>query len=136
MSDERTNGGTVSGRVEHIGDVQTFASGFSKRELVVNTGGDYPQTIPILFLKARADMIEGYAVGDEVRVAVNFGGREYQGRYFAEFTGWHIKGEPSGCAEDGAPSHTPATPAFGGTTTDGGDTTTDGGDGGQDNLPF
>ena len=46
------------GTVKKIGDVQTFASGFSKRELVVTSEGErFPQDVMFEFLKEKADLL-------------------------------------------------------------------------------
>jgi len=97
----KPNSATIEGTVEHVSGVQEFASGFRKRQLVVRTGGDYPKTVPVDFLKDRAEMLDGLAAGDPVSVEVNGGGREYQGRYFADLTGWRINGRGAGEAPQG-----------------------------------
>jgi hypothetical protein len=58
---------TLTGRAIVIGDTETFASGFYKRQLVIETDGKYPQTVPITFAKESADkMAEKVSLGDPV----------------------------------------------------------------------
>ena len=41
----------INGTLEAIFDTKEFKSGFKKREFVVNTGGDYPQSIKMEVVK-------------------------------------------------------------------------------------
>ena len=83
---------TIKGRVIHIEQPQSFgASGFRKATVVIETGGDYPQQIPIEFVKDKADeMASKLSVGMEVEIAYNLRGREWNGRYFASVQGWRF----------------------------------------------
>ena len=65
---------TLTGRAIVIGDTETFASGFYKRQLVIETDGKYPQTVPITFAKESADkMAEKVSLGDPVEVDIDNG---------------------------------------------------------------
>ena len=46
----------LQGIIKKLGDVQTFASGFQKREMVIVTEEQYPQPISIEFLKEKGDL--------------------------------------------------------------------------------
>ena len=68
----------VIGKIKLIGDVQTFGSnGFRKRELVVTTDEQYPQMIMIEFVQDKTDLLNNYAVGQDVKVSINLRGREW-----------------------------------------------------------
>ena len=47
----------LQGIVKKLGEVQTFPSGFQKREMVVVTEEQYPQPISIEFLKEKGDLL-------------------------------------------------------------------------------
>lgn len=81
----------VNGEVETILPTETFASGFSKRVLVVNTGGDYAQLIPIEFVKDKIQILDGLKAGQKVSVYVNLRGNEYNGKYYANIQGWKLE---------------------------------------------
>lgn len=84
----------IKGQVEKILPLQEFPSGFTKRVLVVKTEGNYPQMIPIEFVKDKTARLDGLIVGQSVTVSCNIRGSEYNGKYFAGFTGFKIsKGE-------------------------------------------
>jgi hypothetical protein len=86
----------VQGKIKVIGELETFASGFTKKLLVVTTEEQYPQIIAIEFLKDKIDLLNGYAVGQDVKVSINLGGREWmnpqgEAKYFNSVTGWRVE---------------------------------------------
>lgn len=81
----------ITGTAHAILPLQTFPSGFSKQVLVINTGGQYPQYVPIEFTKDRTKLLEGIATGQEVTAQVDIRGNEYQGKYYASLNGWKLE---------------------------------------------
>lgn len=86
----------LQGIIKKVGEVQTFASGFQKREMVIVTEEQYPQPISIEFLKDKGDLLNQLKEGDNVKVSINIGGREWtspQGevKYFNSITGWKVE---------------------------------------------
>lgn len=86
----------LQGIIKKVGEVQTFPSGFQKREMVIVTEEQYPQPISIEFLKDKGDLLNQLNEGDKVKVSINIGGREWtspQGdvKYFNSITGWKIE---------------------------------------------
>lgn len=80
------------GTIKKLGEVQSFPSGFSKRELVVTSEGDrFPQDVMFEFLKEKADLLNSLNEADRVKVSFDIGGREYNGRYFNSLKGWKIE---------------------------------------------
>lgn len=81
----------LSGKIKLIQDEQTFDSGFRKREIVVTVeDGKYPQEISLEFVQDNVALLEAFAPGQDVTIAFNLRGREYNGRYFNNLTGWRI----------------------------------------------
>ena len=86
----------LQGTIKKIGETQTFASGFQKRELVLLTEEQYPQPIQIDFLSDKIDLLNNVSEGESVKVGINIRGREWtnpQGevKYFNSITGWRIE---------------------------------------------
>ena len=86
----------LQGTVKKVGETQTFASGFQKRELVLLTEEQYPQPIQIDFLSDKIDLLNNVSEGETVKVGINIRGREWtnpQGevKYFNSITGWRIE---------------------------------------------
>jgi len=86
----------VLGKVKVVGAVQQVSASFVKRELVVTTDEQYPQSIMIEFVQDKADLLNAVSVGDNVKVSINLGGREWvnpQGetKYFNSIKGWRIE---------------------------------------------
>lgn len=97
----------LTGTVKKLGDVQTFGSGFQKREMVLLTQEQYPQPINIEFTQDKISLLDALSEGDEVRVSINIRGREWtspQGevKYFNSITGWRLE-KTNGQGGDPAP---------------------------------
>ena len=86
----------LQGTVKKIGETQTFASGFQKRELVILTDEQYPQPILIEFLSDKIDLLQNVKEGENVKIGINIRGKEWtnpQGevKYFNSITGWRLE---------------------------------------------
>ena len=69
----------VSGKLHAIFDTVQVTSRFQKREFVVELADNprYPQTVLFQLTGDRCDQLEGFEVGDEVRVEFSLRGREW-----------------------------------------------------------
>lgn len=106
----------VTGKVKVVGAVQQVSPTFKKRELVVTTDEQYPQSIMIEFVQDKSDLLNTVAVGENVKVSINLGGREWvnpQGetKYFNSIKGWRIEKLQSEAPATGMPPM-PAAEAF------------------------
>ena len=86
----------VSGKIKVINAEQQVSASFKKRELVITTEEQYPQSIMIEFVQDKVDLLNNYKPGDAVKVSINLGGREWvnpQGetKYFNSIKGWKIE---------------------------------------------
>lgn len=94
----------LEGSVKLIGDVQTFASGFSKREFVVEVeDGRFTQAIKFECLKDKTSLTDGLSEGDRVKVTFDIRGNEYKDRYFVNLVAWKIEQAGSGSPDGGPP---------------------------------
>ena len=85
----------IQGTIKKISTVQTFGSGFQKREFVLVTEETYPQTIVIELHSSRIDIIDPFKEGDRAKVGINILGKEWaspQGetKYFNTIVAWKI----------------------------------------------
>lgn len=107
---------TISGTIKVVGNTQKVSEKFSKRELVVTeSGGQYPQLIPIEFKQDKTSLLEGYNPGDEVTVTCYVNGREWTGKdgvtkYFLSLAGNRIErsGASAGTTGSGGALSAPA----------------------------
>ncbi len=77
----------ASGKLKMVGEVQSFASGFTKREFVVTTANDkYPQDLKFEVVKDKCAMLDSYKTGDDVQVTFDIRGNEYNGKYFVNLS--------------------------------------------------
>ena len=82
--------GILTGVVHLVGDIQQIKDNFTKRELIVETDGQYPQYIKIEFVKDKCSLLDGLNEGDSVSVSYDLRGREWNGKYFTNVQGWQI----------------------------------------------
>jgi single-strand DNA-binding protein len=89
----------AKGSMKWIGETQTFASGFTKREFVITTQHDkYPQDIKFEIVKDKCPILDQFAVGSDVTVFFDIRGNEYNGKYFVNLACWKLQAG----SEDGA----------------------------------
>lgn len=87
----------VKGTIKSIGQTESFGkSDFKKRELVLTTDEQYPQTILVEFVQDKCPILDKYKVGQQVSIGINLRGREWvnpQGetKYFNSIQGWKIE---------------------------------------------
>lgn len=89
----------TSGKIKMVGEVQTFPSGFVKREFVVTTAADkFPQDLKFEVVKDKCAMLDSFKLGDDVQVNFDIRGNEYNGKYFVNLSCWKVQkvGESSG----------------------------------------
>lgn len=96
----------LEGTIHKIYDTQTFASGFSKREFVVEVpDGNYTQQIKFEAVKDKAAMLDGVGTGDSVKVTFDIRGNEYKDRFYVNLVAWKLeKGGEGGGASGGSAS--------------------------------
>tara|TARA_B100001287_G_scaffold115233_2_gene96908 strand:- start:2860 stop:3237 length:378 start_codon:yes stop_codon:yes gene_type:complete len=87
----------VSGLIKFIGEVKEISATFKKRELVIKTDEQYPQTILIEFVQDKTDLLNKCKVGQSIKVNINLRGREWENpqtkeiKYFNTIQGWRIE---------------------------------------------
>jgi translation initiation factor IF-3 len=98
----------VIGVLHFIGEEQQVSPTFKKRECVVKSSEQYPQFISINFVQDKCDLLDGYSVGQNVKVHINLRGREWTNpegvvKYFNDIQGWRLE------IADGATQNTATT---------------------------
>ena len=95
----------LSGKIKTISDLQTFASGFSKREFVVTTEDRFPQDIKLEFHKERTSSLDNIVVNDSVTVEFDIRGNEYQGKYYVSLVAWKIDNQANSNSAETPDNH-------------------------------
>jgi hypothetical protein len=81
----------MSGKLKWIGEAQTFASGFIKREFVVTTNHDkYPQDIKFEVVKEKCPQLDPLELNQDVSVSFDIRGNEYNGKYYVNLSCWKV----------------------------------------------
>ena len=99
----------VQGSIKVIGELQEISATFKKRELVVSTDEQYPQTLSIEFIQDKTDLLNKFEVGQNVKVGINLRGREWENpqtkeiKYFNSIQGWRIELLENSSSDDDLP---------------------------------
>jgi hypothetical protein len=82
----------TAGKIKVINEIQSFASGFTKREFVVTTEHDkFPQDLKFEVVKDKCSLLDAFEVGQYVQVNFDIRGNEYNGKYFVNLSAWKIQ---------------------------------------------
>ena len=88
----------TSGRIHALFDTQQITERFRKREFVVELADNprYPQYVLFQLTGDRCEGLDGFAVGDEVKVEFSLRGREWQSpkgetKYFNSLDVWTLE---------------------------------------------
>ena len=81
----------IKGKVLEVLEPQTFASGFTKQEFIIETIDDkFPQKIKFETIKEKIKLCETLFEGSVVTVHFNVRGSEYNGKVFNSLQAWKI----------------------------------------------
>lgn len=82
----------ITGKVIIVGQLENIGqNGFTKRLLVIEVDGQYPQKIPIDFVKDKTSLLDNISIGQTVTVSINLKGSESNGKWFSQIQGWKIE---------------------------------------------
>jgi translation initiation factor IF-3 len=86
----------VVGKIKVVNAENVISEKYKKREVVVVTDEQYPQSIMIEFVQDKCDLLNLYKEGDSVKVSINLRGREWVNpegvsKYFNTIQGWRIE---------------------------------------------
>ena len=81
----------LEGTLKHLYDTQTFASGFAKREFVIETKDDrYAQSIKFECVKDKTTMLDSFEIGDTLKVSFDIRGNEFKEKYYVNLNAWKV----------------------------------------------
>ena len=111
----------ATGRIHALFEAQQVTERFRKREFVVELADNprYPQFVQFQLTGDRCENIDGFEVGDEVRVEFSLRGREWTSpkgdvKYFNSLDVWTLQraGAGGGFADDEPPLPDEPPPGF------------------------
>jgi len=109
----------ITGKLKTIRDILQVSPTFQKREFIVETQDQYPQTIQVELRGDKCDIIDAYQIGDEIVCDLNLLGRIWvnpQGeeKCFNTIVCWKVQkvgaSQGQGTAKDYAPPSTNSGP--------------------------
>lgn len=89
----------VTGVIKEIRKTESVGNnGFQKRDLILVTEEQYPQSLSIQFVQDKCQLLDHFAEGEKVIVGFNLRGKEYtdkngETKYFNTIQGWRIARE-------------------------------------------
>ncbi len=96
----------IEGRLKVVNDVQTFNSGFTKREFVVEVeDGNYPQMIKFECVKEKTSLTDGMQIDDPVKVTFDIRGNEYKERFYVNLNAWKLESLGGGSTPNQTPDY-------------------------------
>ena len=134
----------IQGKLLEISDTIQVKETFRKREFVVEYSDNpqYPEYVKFECIQDKCDMLDNYAVGQDVTVSFNLKGRKWvdpQGttKYFNSLQAWRM--QPAGnaaAASTAMPTTDAVSPPASTPPSGSGDPMISAGEGGDDDLPF
>ncbi|MEO6883317.1 MAG: DUF3127 domain-containing protein [Bacteroidia bacterium] len=88
----------ITGTLKVKGKEQQISEKFKKREFVItDNSSQYPQHISFQLTQDKCSLMDGYNVGDDVKVFFNLRGREWTAKdgelkYFNSLEAWKLEG--------------------------------------------
>jgi hypothetical protein len=70
----------ISGKLHKLFETQTVTERFNKREFVVELPGRHPQLVLFQLTGKRCGELDGYSLGDALRIEFSLRGREWTSR--------------------------------------------------------
>lgn len=86
----------ITGKIKEVKQTQIISEKFQKREFVIVTADEYPQTILIQAINDKCAILDNLKIGDNVKCSINIRGREWvnpQGetKVFNSIEAWRIE---------------------------------------------
>ena len=96
----------IEGKLKVVNDVQTFNSGFTKREFVVEVeDGNYPQMIKFECVKEKTSLTDRMQIDDPVKVTFDIRGNEYKERFYVNLNAWKLESLGGGSTPNQTPDY-------------------------------
>lgn len=86
----------LTGVIKVIGETKEYGqNGFTKRDFVISTEGEYPQTIAMEMTQSHCEKLDHFTTGQTVEVEFSVRGREYvnaelETKYFNSLNAYKI----------------------------------------------
>lgn len=87
----------IEGRIVAIMELEQVTDSFCKREFVIETDDQYPQTIKLEFAQSKCSILDTAHVGEDVAVCFNVRGRKWHNekkgidQYFNTLQAWRLE---------------------------------------------
>ena len=99
----------LEGKLVAVFDKQQVTDSFAKREFVIETDDQYPQTVKFELTQNKCDDIEAHKVGDDLVVHFNVRGRKWHNQkknedvYFVTLNAWRLESQSNNTTASDTP---------------------------------
>ncbi|MCE2821323.1 MAG: DUF3127 domain-containing protein [Bacteroidota bacterium] len=104
----------VAGKLHRIFPTEQKSASFTAREFVLEVqDGNYPQLIKFQAVQDRCALLDNFREGDQIKVAFDLRGREWNGKYLTNLNAWRIdkaSGDSNAASSPAGNSGFPADP--------------------------
>jgi single-strand DNA-binding protein len=98
----------VEGKLYKIYPAEQKTASFQTREFALEImSGNYPQYIKFQLTQDKCSLVEGYNVGDAIKVSFDLRGREWQDKIFSNLNAWRIESVSGNSTASAKPSSEP-----------------------------
>lgn len=80
----------IKGVLFDVFETQVISEKFKKRDFVIKTEGDYPQTILIQVTQTKCELLDKFVLGDQITAHINIRGRQVGNKYYNTIEAWKI----------------------------------------------
>ena len=96
---------SITGTVAEIQLTEQVTAKFSRRIVVLEIPGTYPQQVPFEFTQDRCDLADRLTVGAEATIHFDLRGRKWEGKWYSGIHAWKVETQ---AAPAPAPKQAPA----------------------------
>jgi len=83
--------GTIKTKLDIESGVSKAGKDWTKQTIVLDMNKDFNSEVAISFFGAeKLALVDGFAVGTDVKVGINVSSREFNGKYYHNIDGWRI----------------------------------------------
>lgn len=81
----------VTGEVLWVGQTEVKSDKFKKRDIVIQTVAQFPETVVVQFANDKCDWLDKFGLANKVEVEFKLKAKQHNGRWFNSIEGWKIK---------------------------------------------
>lgn len=74
---------------------------WKKQQFVIETDDKFPKQICMMLWNDKADLLQNFSEGDQLKASINIESREFRDKYYTDVTAWRLE-KPGGSSAPGS----------------------------------